>query len=792
METIKDQHLQLPLRSMLSDAAWLVEEENFEVEQLNVFETIFTVGNGYLGTRGSLEEGHDAGLPGTYLNGVFDHYDSFIVDLVNAPDWSKLMVWVEDQQLSMHNCEILDYYRALDLQQGLLYRFTRFKDKHGRVTSYESMRYAHLENRHCFETRITIIPENYSGTVYLDAPIDGNVYNLDLEPAYKEKPEFDPQSRWKKWTRSRHLTPLDSGPINDKGIYLLLETLERPYQMLYGSQLIAETGKIDISNGFQHNTAWQRATLKVEQGGVYHVNKLVSIYSSRDVVKSDLKNAVGKDLKNFAELSSKARITAHVASWRDKWDQCEISIAGDPQANHALKFNIYHLLITANDNDHHANIGAKSLSGEGYKGHVFWDTEIFLLPFYIYTQPKTAKALLLYRYHTMEGAREYARETGFKGVRYPWESADTGHETTPPWTADGKDRIWTGEREIHITSAVVYGVISYYQATGDMEFMLKYGAYILFETARFWDSRLEYNQSMDRYELNQVEGPDEFHELVNNSVYTNWLTQWNLNQSVDLYRKMNTDHKDSLQAIIQTIDLSEEEIQHWREKAAKIFIPYDEEKQLVEQFEDYFKLDDIPITDWDKNHMPLYPEGYHHFNCDTTTLIKQPDVLMLMYMLPDQFSDEIKRINYQYYEPRTMHKSSLSPSIHTIMGVETGNHEKAVQYFQRSALVDLVNNQGNTEWGIHIASAGGTWQAVVNGFAGLRVKNGKLTFKPWLPPHWKKLNFKIKWRGQTIPVEVDRKNITFDCAHLDGEIEVEIGGKEQTLTPGNTVESRYA
>ncbi|MBT8254948.1 MAG: glycoside hydrolase family 65 protein, partial [Bacteroidia bacterium] len=687
--------MNLPLKSLLSSAEWIVEEKEFDKHKLNTYETIFTIGNGYLGTRGSLEEGHSAGLPGTYLNGVFDHFDSFIIDLVNAPDWSELSIWVEGEKLSMENCQVLDYYRALDMKQGLLYRNTRFKDKNGRITNFESVRYANFNNRNQFEVKAVVTPENYSGKITVEAPTNGRVFNLDLEPAYKEKPKFIPEVQWEKWTKSKHLRYVDSGNL-DNGIFLELSTMERPYHIMYASHLGIAGASANVSNRFDYESIAQHAEINATEGTAYTINKVTTIFTSRDVKKKALKEAAVSLLQESLKLSFEGRLREHCNIWKTKWDDCDIVIEGDDKANHALRFNIYHLLICANEQDHKANVGAKSLSGEGYKGHVFWDTEIFLLPFYIFTQPETAKALIMYRYHTMQDAKVYAKENGCEGARFAWESTDTGLEATPPWTADGRHRIWTGEREIHITSAVVFGVLTYFQYSQDEDFFVQYGIEILFETARFWNSRLEFNQEKDRYELTEVEGPDEFHELVDNSVYTNWLTKWNLEEAIHYYYELSKTHPDRLNAVVSKLGIHDAEVEEWNHKAEKIYIPFDEEKKLVEEFEGYFGLKDVPISVWDENSMPVYPEGYDHFNCDETTLIKQPDVLMLMYMLPDAFSQEVKKVNYDFYEERTMHKSSLSPSIHTIMGIETGNYDRAFQYFERSAFVDLVDNQGNT------------------------------------------------------------------------------------------------
>ncbi|MFT6415381.1 MAG: kojibiose phosphorylase [Dokdonia sp.] len=769
-------------QSLLSDSEWLVEENEFDIKKINFYETIFTVGNGYLGTRGSLEEGHEAAWPGTYINGLFDHYDSFVVDMVNAPSWPALSIWVNGKKLSAHNCELLEYRRKLDIKKGLLYRLTRFIDSEGNITRYESVRYASLSDRHLFVVDGTITSENYDGLIEICSEIDGDVVNLDLTPAYKEKPSFAAEMKWLKWSKSRHLKARSTENVEDS-TYLEMDTLERPYSIGYASTLQLSVPHSLYSHA-DYNKTTQRARVEAKKGEPVHFQKLTSIYTSRDIDKPELKKACFITLKANLTKGFQERLDEHVGAWAQKWEDCDVIIDGDAKLNNAVRFNIYHLLITANEFDPKANVGAKSLSGEGYRGHIFWDTEIFLLPFYTFTQPETAEALLLYRYHTKEGARDYAKEGNFDGIRYPWESADTGHEVTPEWTADGTVRIWTGERELHITAMVVYAMITYHEATGNINFVLNYGAEILFETTRFWKSRLEYNKIEDRYELNNVEGPDEFHHLVNNSVYTNWTTQWSMRKAIEYYHKLQKEHPEKMEALFKKLVLEEKEVKEWEAVAEKIYIPYEPEKKLIEEFEGYFDLEELPITQWDENNMPVYPSGYNHDNCDTTTLIKQPDVVMLMYILPDAFSEAVKKINYEYYEARTMHKSSLSPSVHTIMGIETNNHEKALQYFERSAYVDLVDNQGNTGDGMHIASAGGTWQALVNGFGGMRVKNGQLTFKPWLPQEWTAIHFKIKWQGTDLKVSVFHEEIVFEwIAETIIKLPILVMGNEIHLEP---------
>ncbi len=435
-------------------------------------------------------------------------------------------------------------------------------------------------------------------------------------------------------------------------------------------------------------------------------------------------------------------------------------IIGDDDAAKAVRFGIYHLLIAANEHDPTVNIGAKSLSGEGYRGHVFWDTEILMLPFFIYAQPDTARALLSYRYHTLDGARNNARADGKRGARYAWESADTGREECPEWTVDGVDRLWMRDEEVHVGADVVHGIMRYVAATGDTDFLVEYGAEILFETSRFWVDRLDYDGTSDRYSLKTVMGPDEFHIHVDDNAFTNALVRYNLQQAVAVYQELSTAYPAELAELSEAVDLTPAEVDRWRARAERIVDLVDPETGLIEQFRGYFAMEDVPITVWDENDMPQYPAGYHHFNCENTTLLKQPDVVMVQYLLPDLYGPDSKRANFDYYEARTLHKSSLSPSIHAIMGIEVGDFTRAEQYFARSAFVDLSDNQGNTAEGMHTASAGGTWQTVVSGFGGFRVRNGVMAFDPWLPPGWERIEFRLHWHGNVVTVKVDHEAIT--------------------------------
>jgi kojibiose phosphorylase len=769
----------------VEDSGWLIAEEGFAAAAANAHETLFTVGNGYLGTRGSLEEGHEGALPGTFLRGVFDHHDSAVTDLVKAPDWLMLAVVAGGVRLDVTSASVVRHRRVLDMREGAVLRDTVFEDSEGRRTRVQTIRFASSADQHLCCLRARITPENHNADVIIRSGIDGTGYNLDRRPIYAEPPPDDPQMTWHKWARSRHLDEVAREHFPD-GIYLETRTTSTGIAIGYAAlTMVSPTAGSSVEQRYKCIEQVSRA--QVAAGNTLTVDKLVAVYTSRDVAAASLRPACLNELRRHTAAGFDRCRERNRSAWQAKWADSDVTIGGDPDATRAVRFNIYQLLIAANESDPRVNIGANALTGERYRGHTFWDTEVFMLPFFIYTQPETARALLLYRYHTLDGARQNAHETGFRGARYAWESAGTGAETTPKWTWDGAHRIWMGEEEIHVTAAVAYGLLAYVAATGDHALMTDYGAEILFETSRFWASRLEAMPD-GWYALSRVVGPDEFHEHVDNSAYTNYLVRWHLQQAAHVYAGLSVSHPGELATLAGRMRLTPGEVEGWLTRAEQIRLPARNDDGVIEQFDGYFGLETLPVAH-DGNDMPMYPPGYHHYNLAGTRLVKQADVVMLTYVLPDEFADGVKRANYEYYEPLTLHKSSLSTAIHSIIGIEVGDPRRAVQYFRRAAFVDLADNQGNTAEGIHIASAGGTWQTIVCGFGGFRVRNGQMTFKPWLPPGWNALDFRLKWHGNTVSVSADHASATFMLSAAPGCREtIIVNGHQVTLQANTTTE----
>ena len=488
------------------------------------------------------------------------------------------------------------------------------------------------------------------------------------------------------------------------------------------------------------------------------------------------------DALSRAEAQGPTELLArHRRAWRDRWLDADVVVDGDAQAQRDLRFALYHLMIAGDPESDRASIGARSLSGPGYRGHVFWDTEIFLLPFFIWTHPATARALLAYRHRTLPAARAKAARLGYGGALYAWESADTGEETTPEfvWLPDGtRLTILTGVQEHHIAADVAWAVWQYWQVTGDHGFVEDMGAEIVVETARFWASRVASGEG-GRQHIREVIGPDEYHEGVDDNAYTNVMARWNLRAADALCDRFP---ETATRLGVTTADRG-----RWREVAEGLVVLFDPDSGLYEQFEGFFALENVRSVDL----APRPFTGEMVVGVDRlrlTQVVKQADVVMLGVLLPDEIDLHVQAANYRYYEPRTSHGSSLSPAIHALVAARLGELDDAIAYFELAGGVDLDNRMGNAADGVHIATMGGLWQAAVFGFGGVRADGDAVRIDPRLPSAWEAMTFPIRWRGTRISVDVRAATMEL---HLDGEAVVAVGsGAATRLGPGRALARR--
>jgi kojibiose phosphorylase len=493
------------------------------------------------------------------------------------------------------------------------------------------------------------------------------------------------------------------------------------------------------------------------KGKTVTIDKIVGIATSRDA--DDPRKMAIKQATDAPAWEQALEAQTH--AWASEWERSDVIIEGDDEAQLAVRFSLFQLLIAAPRHDNRVNIGAKTLSGFGYRGHSFWDTETFMLPIFIYTLPHIARNLLDYRYQRLPAAREKARLNGFEGAQFPWESAETGEEVTPTWVPHFSKkteqiRIWTGDIEIHISADIAYAANLYWKVSGDDLWFAEKGAEIILDTAKFWASRAEWDAEKNHFEYTDVIGPDEYHDHVDNNFFTNYMARWNLKAALGVLDWLGQTAPAKADELTQHLDLTPERLARWKDVVARIFLPLRPDG-LMEQFEGYFERKDIDLASLEPRLISAQAlfgiEG-----CNETQILKQPDVLILQYLLREDFSDEQVRVNYDYYTPRTDHTygSSLGPSIQAIMTCEVGRPDDAYEHFIRSARADLRDVRGNARDGIHGASAGGTWQAVVFGFAGLRLTQDGWEVHPRLPKHWLRIKFNFYLRGELQTVDIQK------------------------------------
>ena len=545
---------------------WSLTESEFDPDQLHSRETIFTIGNGYLGTRGSLEEGYPQALPATLVQGVYDDAPVIYTELANCPDWLALVVTVNGERFRLDRGEIIHYKRQLDLRGGALSRSVRWRSPAGKTLDLRFERFASLDDRHVLGLRCQITPIECDGTFEIQSSLNGYPENQGLD----------------------HWEQLDQGQT-EQGIWLQIRT--RSSQIELG--MAAKTTVVG------NDVAWQVmntpgyptgiTTFSAIAGQTISIEKIVTVFTSQE---TELPVRAAQDkLANLPAYG--VLLNAHQQAWNGVWQHSDVEIEGDLNAQLAVRYNLFQLFIGASPHNDRVSVPAKTLSGFGYRGHAFWDTEIFILPFFTLTQPAIARSLLTYRYRTLDGARRKASHSGYQGAMFAWESAATGDEVTPRWATPTDPyaeavRIWCRDREIHISADIAYAVWQYWQATGDDLWLRDYGAEIILDTARFWISRVEWNAKQERDELCGVIGADEYHEQVDNNAFTNRMVQWHLEKAVAVYEWLQQAFPTDAAALVQRLQITPEHLLSFHAIIQQMYIPYDAKTGLIEQFEGFF------------------------------------------------------------------------------------------------------------------------------------------------------------------------------------------------------------
>jgi beta-phosphoglucomutase family hydrolase len=791
----------------LNNELWSVNYVGYDTGKERSREALLTIGNGYFGTRGALEESqiNKFNYPGTYMAGLYNRLKSPVgdsevenEDFVNGPNWLHITFkTAEGEWFDPNTDEVIELERNLNFRSGVLTKRMLVRDIDGRETLIESRRFASMANQHHAAIDYSLTPLNYDGYIRVKSAIRIPIKNDGVE-RYKDLNQV-------------HLKPINQG-AKDSISFAIAKTTQSGVGVAAAAKLevFYQDRPLATNYRIKEDEGWVNTYVKamVKEGESLRVEKLVSICNS---LSNDTPNPLEfvvedvKKLKSFGVMHA-----ASIRAWEKLWEKVDIQITGDRLAQKLLRLHIYHSLITTSPHNVNIDFGipARGLHGEAYRGHIFWD-ELYILPFYCINFPEVAKSVLMYRYSRLDKARDYAKQHGYKGAMFPWQSGSDGREETQvlhlnPISGEWGDDYSSLQR--HVSIAVAYNVWNYYNITGDIDFISSYGAELYLDICRFWASKAKLNPQTGRYDIDEVMGPDEFHEKlpsadkggVKNNAYTNIMVVWLFSRAFDLMKAMDSKKKDE---VLSKIGLSEEELVEWRNELKKMQVPINNDG-IIEQFEGYFNLKEL---DWD-----YYREKYGNVyrmdrilkaegkSPDEYKVAKQADTLMafynidpsevqailleLGYKLPKDFLEK----NFDYYINRCSHGSSLSRVVHAYIATLIGRKKLSWELFIEALMSDYVDIQGGTtSEGIHMGVMTGTVLMALTSFAGLNFHGDTLSINPNLPKHWDDLNFTCTFRGVEYQISIDRSTVTVKVGKDNAKIRIR--GEVFSLNPNDKI-----
>ncbi len=754
---------------------WLVSEATFNAQYQGKCEAIFCLGNGYMGIRSATEESYTGQVRNCFVAGTFNRFDeSEVTELPNTADVTAIDIYIDNELFSLEKGQYDHYHRTLNLKTGELERAFNWTNREGKLFRFQFSRFVSMNDLHLTASKVTITPVNCEADIRIISGINGRMTN----------------------SGSQHFQEGMRRVFDKRHIQMVQQTIQSDiYFVHHTTHKVECSGKVVSGFEMDRRRVHMIYDLHAGDGGTVTLEKISNIHTSRDreteqLDPEGLKNHSLSHIRIQSESGYDKLLKESIRAWTSLWSNIDVVIESENDFDQlAIRFAQYHLLLMTPQHDPRFSIGAKGFSGEGYKGHTFWDTEIFVLPFFTFVLPDIARSLLKYRYLSLGGAHKKAKVNGFRGAMYPWESAwlDDG-EVTPLWgVADvvtGKAmKIQTGVKELHITSDVAFGVWQYYLVTGDEDFMKHHGYEIFFDTAIFWGSRLEFNKQSDTYHINNVIGPDEYKEHINDDAFTNHMAHWCIENSIYYYDLLKEKDTATLNRLNKKLDL-DTEMSALKGMLNKIYRPQPDQESIIPQNDSYMKKKIIDLSKY-KNQQQV-ASIFKDYNIDQINEIqvtKQASVVMLLYLLEHKFTLEIKRANFHFYESRTLHDSSLSLSSHAVLACDVGQIELAYRLFREASEIDLGPNMKTSDEGVHAASLGGIWQIIACGFGGLRMVDGKLRINPTLPRQIKSITYPITWKGNPIKVTVSTKGISIENRGND-TIEITVRGKEYELKPG--------
>ncbi|TCT26327.1 alpha,alpha-trehalose phosphorylase [Melghiribacillus thermohalophilus] len=751
---------------------WTVSSRTLQKKDLWTQESLYALGNGYIGVRGNFEETYGSGLKeirGTYLNAFHDVIDipygekqygfpSTQQKMVNVIDAQtiKLYFGEEREAFSISDGEILDYKRSLHLDQGYSSRKIHWRSPRGKEVNMYFERLVSFAHRELFTIFLRVEPVNFQGLVTIESTVNGDVYNY-VNPD-------DPR------VGAGHAKSLNvvKAEVNQQRGMVLCETKTSDLQVgcLTEHEIHPSSSRMEISSD-EHSVSFTYECFLKQGEGMELVKKNIYVDTLRH--GNDLLQAANEKMDTFKHLSFSDIKDAQIRYMEAFWKRSDVEIEGDSSLQEGIRFNLFHLLQAAG-RDPYSNVGAKGLSGEGYEGHYFWDTEIYIVPVFLMTNPELAKQLLIYRYSILDDARNRARELGHKkGALYPWRTI-SGTECSSFFPA--------GTAQYHISADIAYSYIQYFHATKDIPFMIDYGAEVLFETARLWTDVGHYRND-GRFAIEDVTGPDEYTCIVNNNYYTNVMAKHNLYWASMIYHELKKWNQKAFDRLAGKLQLDDQEAEDWKNAADHMYLPYDEERDINPQDDTFLDKAIWDFAGTPEDHYPLLLH-YHPLTLYRYQVCKQADTVLAHFLLEDEVKPETMKHSFDYYEKITTHDSSLSTCIFSIMAARLGDMDKAYRYFIETARLDLDNTKGNTKDGLHMANMGGTWMAIVFGFAGLRIKEDGLYLSPKIPEGWSRYSFHVQYQNSNMKITVTNDELKIEL--IEGsEVTLKLYGERYTI-----------
>ena len=754
---------------------WCIIENEFNPENNRVSESIFSIGNGYLGGRGNFEENYSGdSLKGNYVAGVYypdktrvgwwkNGYPKYFAKVINAINWHGIRVFINDTEIDLNKLKIINFKRILNMKEGYLKRNFTVSLGDKKTIEINSLRFLSIKRREIGAVKYSVEP-NFPCSITLIPYLDGDVKNEDSNYEEKFWDEVECESNYGEGSLTIKTKKLD---------FYVCSSMK--YSVFINKEPILINAEVITKEKYTGN----KFTLNVKKDDKLTLIKYVSTVTSRDYEINSLKN-ISKDIcKNAYETGFEKLLDEQVSAFDEKWNKSDIVISGDVEAQQAIRFNIFQLNQTYTGEDSRLNIGPKGFTGEKYGGSTYWDTEAYCLPFYLATsKPAIAKNLLLYRYKHLQKAKENAKLLGYKkGALYPMVTMN-GEECHNEWEITFE--------EIHRNGAIAHAIYDYVNYTGDKAYLGQYGIDVLVEISRFWEERVNFVVSKDKYMILGVTGPNEYENNVNNNWYTNRIASWTLEYTLEVLEYLKNSEESSFISAVKRLKLEEKETIKWKDIINKMYYPESKELNIFLQQDGYLDKEDLLAKDINKNELPIN----QHWSWDRilrSPFIKQADVLQGMYFLNDKFDFETKKRNFDFYEPRTVHESSLSPCIHAILAAELGYKNKAYEMYLRTARLDLDNYNNDTRDGCHITSMAGTWMSLVMGIGGMRVTNGNLILNPFIPDKWEHYSFKLLFKGSLLKLEVSNKGVTI-INESSTLISLKVLGKEIKLAGNTSIE----